>query len=301
VKLWSHSDILINEKGYIYATEDVYPKNYLKRYNVASKTWEKFPQKNIDPIRYDISGNIFACVVSPDGVKQDTMVSIYKIPEYILLNKFPEHYSFTLNKSGTRITMLKRLKGIEYPEGIGTAMDGALCLMSIYNIDRQDTTSFSSVLTLDYGIDWSPDGNKLVFVTLPDSINIRGINNPGELVLSVNPEGIKQIVIYDIFQHKSVIIGNGIYPRWTHDGSRIYFIRKDYLYEYNTISGVEKRLFKMPETTNYYLSPTDENLVLTVRSKVPLSYTCQITIINIKTDKRYILDGRAVYECGWSY
>jgi len=301
VKLWSHSEIITNEKGYIYATEDVYPKNYLKRYNVSTKSWEKFPKIYVDPINYDISGNIFACIVSSNGIERDSMISIFKIPEFVLLVKLPGQGSFKLSKDGKQIALLERLKGIEYPEGGSTVSDGSINSVSIHKTEGKDSIITISAIITDKGIDWSPDNKKLIFVTLSDSIFIRNASNTRELVLSTSLEKSQQLVIYDIFENKKTIIGNGSYPRWSNNGKQIYFIRNGYLYEYNISSNEQQKLFKMPENTSYYLSPTDENIVLMVRTKVPLSYTSQLTIINIKKDKRYIMDSRAVYECGWSY
>jgi hypothetical protein len=289
---WTDSDILKNEPGNIY----IYDKG-LRRYNIQKGEFETFLDVNIPIYEYktwDISTDIFACVLEERFAVPDSAVTIYKIPEGLEILKIPGRFSdFALDSKGEYLALLQRHSSVNIPGRTGVYYDlGDKCILSIISIKTGERIFEYPEFALNNGIDWSPDSKKIAFVSFLDKslFKYKSKIAPRSWDLPYYYDKFpKCICVYDLEKDSLHEIDKGISPSWSHDGTRIMYIREGKVFIYSLDSKKIEKLRKIDNVFNCKWSPTDESIIAYTFVEEFFNYRSDFVIIDIENPARKYL------------
>jgi len=306
VRKWTRSEILNQENGFIYSiTQDDTTKNYyLKRYNVKENKWENLEKRYIWPSTWSVSKNTLVAIVSTSIVDRDKHVTIFKLPEFSKVCIIPGQYDdIKVDPSGKFVALLEHfgsVVGQKDPESY--YVFGEKAKLNIYSTSSCKKVFIYSQFILDDGIDWSPDSDKILFVTfrdkslfVPEQNQMTGDTSYGQPDL--HP---KHIYMYDLKTNSINEISEGIQPGWSHNGEKILFMKKGKIFIYSVKARSAEILIEA-RANKYQWSPSDKNIIATLPRYQPFGSSELLTVINIQNPElRFIIEPDSLYGFEWT-
>ena len=302
-KKWTHSEILKQEKGFIYTISkgDNY---YLKRYNIKENKWENMKKRYIWPLTWSVSKNTLAAIVSTSIFERDKHVTIFKLPEFSKVCIIPGQYDdIKVDPSGKYVALLKHFSSVvSQKDSESYYIFGEKTKLNIYSADSCKKNLTYDEFILDDGIDWSPESNKILFVSfrdkslfIPEVSNMKGGTSYGRPDL--HP---KYVYVYDLKTNSIAEIFEGIQPRWSHDGERILFIKKGKVFIYSLATKSAEILIEA-KADKYGWSPSDKNLIAMLPQYQPFGASELLTVINIQNPElKFIIEPKGLYDFEWT-
>jgi hypothetical protein len=314
LKEWSHTEILQNESGRIYALNRCAQtnENELRKFDLAARKWETVRQLKTDvfPLNsiWDISPSLFAYPKDSNSVlvlRKENFTEVCKIPVTVRC------YRLEISQSEQQIAILEPIGEIEVHKKGNSwyQMLGERTELKIFEIPSCRQINDCNKCILSEGLDWSPDSKKLLLVALRDSdvqkLQFQHVKKDYGYTaedIYLNDVCPKLICLYDISTNSISELCQGTYPRWSPSGKEFIFQRYDKIFLYNVENHKEKFLCEAYHGGGFTWSASGLNLIGLTRTQNPMwTEKYFLTVINVKNPElKYVIDvGSNYYDFKW--
>jgi len=301
---WSDEQVFTNEQGYIYTIKHKESNPYtIERYDVQNKEWKAVDVicNGITP--FDVSDNLLVCRTENDNLYGFTLYNTTDAQQVLSLNgKFP---NVKISPSGKLIALLED-EGLvcEQKDEGSYYVFGKKTTLRVLDLFTGETIFEYPEVILDDGLAWSPDSNKLAFVSfrdkslfIPTKEEMKGGTSYGRP--DFHP---KYVYVYDLKEKKTQELIEGTHPQFDAKGSSV-LINKDKAAVAFYLESKKSEIIASNNNTGrskYVWSPTNESLLVKIM-KMDFFESTFLVVMNAKNpDKKFIISEDLIYSYDWS-
>lgn len=316
LKKWNDAHLLDKESGYIYTVDYApslkYSKHVLKRYDVVSKTWSTIDPKSergIDPIIWDLRGNILACILQTEDWENRTL-SILRGPAYTPVTQIKGNFKeVRIAPDLKKIAVLEYIKEAVAPKDAKSHfMLGSACRLKVFDINTGGLLYETPDFALGQGLCWTNDSNTVLFSSLRDKTLFnhhdstshgygRGYAKDGQFPID--------LFAFDLATRTVRNIVEGMDPRIISSTGDITFLREKGMnthevWRYDQQTGKASLVIGGLYSFRHAVSPNGTRFLVQIPHRQPLGDNSFLTVIEANNARRkFILQSSSRYDFRW--